>query len=60
MNGRAKGNDLDSIKAIVAETTDLGKIRMAGMKEGMRTLRLSGALKIAAGKTTIEEVLKYT
>jgi general secretion pathway protein E len=48
----------DSIKAVVSSTTDIGKIRMAGMREGMRTLRLSGALKVAAGKTTIDEVLR--
>jgi general secretion pathway protein E len=31
---------------------------MTAMKEGMRTLRLSGALKVAAGETTIDEVLR--
>ena len=48
----------DGIKAIIGETSDIGKIRMAGMKEGMRTLRLSGALKVAAGMTTIDEVIR--
>jgi general secretion pathway protein E len=28
------------------------------MKEGMKTLRLSGAMKVAAGETTIAEVLR--
>jgi general secretion pathway protein E len=28
------------------------------MKEGMRTLRLSGATRIANGETTIEEVMR--
>jgi general secretion pathway protein E len=28
------------------------------MREGMRTLRLSGAQKIAAGDTTIAEVMR--
>jgi general secretion pathway protein E len=28
------------------------------MKEGMRTLRLAGAAKVAAGLTTINEVLR--
>jgi len=28
------------------------------MKEGMKTLRLSGALKVANGETTIAEVLR--
>ncbi|MDZ7686647.1 MAG: GspE/PulE family protein [Gammaproteobacteria bacterium] len=48
----------DSIKAIVTESADTGKIRMAGMKEGMKTLRLAGALKVAAGRTTIDEVVR--
>ncbi len=48
----------DSIKSIVTESVDAGRIRVAGMKEGMKTLRLSGALKVAAGKTTIEEVVR--
>ncbi len=48
----------DPVKAIVTESTDAGKIRMAGMKEGMKTLRLAGALKVAAGKTTIDEVVR--
>jgi len=30
------------------------------MKEGMRTLRLSGAQKVAAGDTTIAEVLRVS
>jgi len=28
------------------------------MKGGMKTLRLSGAQKVAAGETTIEEVMR--
>lgn len=48
----------DAVKAIVAENVDSGKLRMAGMKEGMKTLRLSGAMKVAAGHTTIEEVVR--
>ena len=48
----------DTIKELVDEKSEIGKLRMAGMKEGMRTLRLSGALKVAAGDTTIPEVLR--
>ncbi|MEX2326391.1 MAG: GspE/PulE family protein, partial [Pseudomonadales bacterium] len=47
----------DAVKALVTEGTDSGKLRMAGMKEGMKTLRLSGAMKVASGKTTIDEVI---
>ena len=48
----------DTIKAIVEESVNIGKLRMAAMKEGMKTLRLSGAMKVAAGETTIAEVLR--
>jgi len=36
----------------------IAAMRRAGMKEGMKTLRLSGAQKIMQGLTTIEEVLR--
>ncbi len=48
----------DKVKPFIDETTDIGKLRMSAMKEGMRTLRLSGALKVANGKTTVAEVLR--
>ncbi|MFT7244053.1 MAG: general secretion pathway protein E [Candidatus Azotimanducaceae bacterium] len=48
----------DKVKPFVKENTEIGKLRMTAMKEGMRTLRLSGALKVAAGETTVEEVLR--
>jgi general secretion pathway protein E len=48
----------DKVKPFIQENTEIGKLRMTAMKEGMRTLRLSGALKVAAGETTIDEVLR--
>lgn len=48
----------DGIKAQLEDQADTGKIRMAGMKEGMKTLRLSGAMKVAAGVTTVSEVMR--
>jgi general secretion pathway protein E len=48
----------DSVKAVMDTGMDIGKLRLAAMKEGMKTLRLSGALKVTAGETTIEEVLR--
>ena len=48
------------VKSLVDEKTDLGALRQQAMREGMRTLRLSGAQKIAQGLTTIEEVLRVT
>jgi len=34
------------------------KLREQAMRDGMKPLRVSGALKIAAGLTTVEEVMK--
>ena len=46
------------IKELISEGGNEAKIRQLALKEGMRPLRLSGALKVAAGLTTIEEVAK--
>lgn len=51
-------NMSDNIKSFITADVDIGKLRLAGMKEGMKTLRLSGAMKVAAGETTIPEVLR--
>jgi len=48
----------DKIKSIIGSGTEIGKLRLQAMKEGMKTLRLSGAIKVAAGKTTVNEVLR--
>lgn len=48
----------DDVKKLINEQTDAGRIRQAGRQGGMRTLRLSGAEKVAAGETTIAEVLR--
>lgn len=37
---------------------DTNRIREAAMADGMRTLRLSGAARVARGETTIEEVMR--
>jgi general secretion pathway protein E len=46
----------DLRKAIAAET-DLDQLRERAYREGMKPLRISGAMKIAAGLTTIDEVM---
>ncbi|MEW6164292.1 MAG: GspE/PulE family protein [Pseudomonadota bacterium] len=46
------------LKSMVSAHTDLVKLRERAMKGGMQPLRISGARKVAAGLTTIEEVLK--
>ena len=50
----------DTIKPLINADTDLTALRRAAFKDGMRSLRLSGAQKVAAGLTTIEEVLRVT
>ncbi len=46
------------IKRLVANRADLSKLREQAIREGMKPLRIAGARKVAAGVTTIEEVLK--
>ena len=46
------------LKALVSQNADLSALREQAFKEGMKPLRISGAMKVGAGLTTIEEVLK--
>jgi len=48
------------LSQLVVDDLNLDELRQCGMREGMRTLRLAGAKKIAAGYTTPEEVLRVT
>lgn len=50
----------EALKNCIDEKTDLEKLRQEAFKEGMRSLRLSGAQKVAAGITTVSEVLRVT
>ena len=47
-----------AVQALILPHTDTTKIRVTAMKEGMKTLRLSGATRVALGQTTIEEVMR--
>jgi general secretion pathway protein E len=47
-----------AIKNFVTESTDIAKVREQAYKEGMKPLRISGAMKIAAGLTTLDEVMR--
>jgi general secretion pathway protein E len=47
-----------ALKRLVHEGTDDGALREQAYKDGMLPLRLSGAMKIVAGLTTIDEVMK--
>ncbi|HLT27338.1 MAG TPA: GspE/PulE family protein [Zeimonas sp.] len=46
------------LRRLIDERPDLGAIRQRALRAGMRPLRLAGAQKIAAGQTTLDEVLK--
>jgi general secretion pathway protein E len=50
----------DAVKSQIVSDLDLTGLRRQAFKEGMRSLRLSGAQKVAAGLTTLEEVLRVT
>jgi general secretion pathway protein E len=45
------------LRKAVAEEVDLEALRDKAFREGMKPLRISGAMKIAAGLTTIDEVM---
>jgi general secretion pathway protein E len=47
-----------ALKALVSQNADLIALREQAFKEGMKPLRISGAMKVGAGLTTIDEVLK--
>ena len=46
------------IKKLVAAGAELAKLREQAMREGMKPLRIAGARKVAAGVTTIAEIIK--
>ena len=46
------------VKRLLGQSPDLGALTQAAYKAGMRPLRVSGAMKVAQGITTLEEVMK--
>jgi len=46
------------MKQAITENSDVAKIRDLAYREGMKPLRISGAMKIASGMTTLAEVFK--
>jgi general secretion pathway protein E len=48
----------NEVKRLVGEDADIVTLTEAAYKSGMKPLRLSGAMKVAQGLTTLEEVLK--
>ncbi|MBT2371742.1 GspE/PulE family protein [Pseudomonas fluorescens] len=50
----------DGINALINPATDVQAVRREAIQDGMHSLRLSGAFKVAQGLTTMEEVLRVT
>ncbi len=50
----------EKVGEMIREDCDLEALRRQALKEGMRTLRLSGAQKVGAGLTTVAEVLRVS
>ncbi len=46
------------MKQLISENAEIAKIRDLAYREGMKPLRISGAMKVAAGLTTLAEVFK--
>jgi general secretion pathway protein E len=46
------------LRKLVTKETDVARLREQAYREGMKPLRISGAMKVAQGITTMEEVLK--
>ena len=50
----------DAARHCVHPLLDATALRKQAVKDGMRPLRLAGAMKVAEGVTTVEEVLRST
>ena len=50
----------DAFAQLIQEQTDIAALRRQSVEDGMKPLRIAGALKIAEGVTTADEVLKVT
>ena len=48
----------ETLNKFITSDCDIAQLRTAAMREGMRTLRLSGAQKVGMGDTTISEVMR--
>ena len=50
----------DAARAAIHPALDAAALKAQAVKDGMRPLRLAGAMKVAEGVTTVEEVLRST
>ena len=49
-----------ALKGHITRGGDLEALTRQALKNGMKPLRISGAMKVAKGLTTIEEVMRVT
>ena len=50
----------DAARAFIHPVPDSARLRHQSLQDGLRPLRLAGAMKVAEGVTTLEEVLRAT
>ena len=50
----------DAARAAIHPVTDAARLRQQALADGLRPLRLAGAMKVAEGLTTVDEVLRAT
>ena len=50
----------EDLKDLINQAPSIDKVRRQGVKDGMRPLRLAGAMRAAEGVTTLDEVLVAT
>jgi general secretion pathway protein E len=50
----------NGLREHIRENADVENLRQQSYRDGMKPLRINGALKVVAGSTTIEEVLSIT
>jgi len=46
------------LRKLIKPNADLAAIRQQAYREGMRPMRISGAVKVRNGQTSLEEVVK--
>jgi general secretion pathway protein E len=50
----------DAARACIQPVPDVTRLRQQALQDGMRPLRLAGAMKVAEGVTTLQEVMSAT
>ena len=53
-------NVTEAARAAIHPLPDIARLRSLALADGLRPLRMAGAIKVAEGLTTVEEVLRAT